>query len=362
MTEPRQMLSSMPTRNPTEGTFELTIRCNLHCKMCLFRHDDSENAKLMAEELTAEQWVDMARQAAEAGTLDLLITGGEPMLRPDFCEIWEGIYKQGFIITLYTNATLVTDKIMETLRKFPPHRIGITFYGSNPDVYKKVTGSARAFEQALQGARKLMTLPSQKVFRMTLIQDNKEDVSQIEDMVHREFGPEHLVTFTFRIHQPVRGGCADAASCRLSPGEYIDLLFKNTLREIKKDYKDIIDEDCLSLEIKQKERNTEGAVRYSLFGCDAGMRSYAISYSGMLMGCQLLGMFSENAARDGLLQAWEAYPYCVNLPDRDPKCMTCEDRDYCSSCPASRYAETGDLAGIPEYSCEEARLLKSLSK
>ena len=104
-------LREMPKRNPTNGTFELTVRCNLHCKMCLFRHADSENAALRTSELTAAEWIDLARQAAEAGTLGLLITGGEPMLRPDFCEIWEGVYRQGFVMELYTNATLVLSLI-----------------------------------------------------------------------------------------------------------------------------------------------------------------------------------------------------------------------------------------------------------
>ena len=72
------LLTEMPKRCPVDGTFELTVRCNLHCKMCLFRHDDSENAEIIGKELTTEQWVDMAKQAAEAGTLNLLITGGEP--------------------------------------------------------------------------------------------------------------------------------------------------------------------------------------------------------------------------------------------------------------------------------------------
>ena len=363
MDECVRILDKMPERNPTDGTFELTIRCNLHCKMCLFRHDDSENAEIKAKELTATQWIDMARQAAEAGTLNLLITGGEPLLRPDFCEIWEGIYKYGFITTLYTNATLVTPKVMETLRKYPPHRIGITFYGSNPDTYEKVTGSAKAFELALQGARELSSLPSQMVYRMTLIKDNADDVSQIEDMVHREFGPEHLVTFAFRIHQPVRGGCADAASCRLSPKEYVDLLFRNTIREIKKefnDFGDFIDEDRLVLEFAEPTNN--GKPRYTLFGCHAGMDSYTISYSGKLLGCQMMELFSTDAVKDGFMSAWEEYPYRVEVPERASKCTTCECKEFCSSCCAIRYAETGDLAGVPEVSCEEARLLKSMSK
>ena len=103
-------------RYPVNGTFELTLRCNLHCQMCMFRHADCENTSLQSQELTAEQWIDMAKQVAQAGTLSLLITGGEPMLRKDFCEIYSSIYRLGFLVTLYTNATLVTDEIMETLR------------------------------------------------------------------------------------------------------------------------------------------------------------------------------------------------------------------------------------------------------
>lgn len=160
MTETAVRPEALPPRHPTDGTFELTVRCNLHCKMCLFRHDDSENPALMAKELTATQWIELARQAAEAGTLNLLITGGEPMLRPDFCEIWEGVYQQGFLITLYTNATLVTPRIMETLRKYPPHRIGVTIYGASPETYEKVCGSASAHERMIDGIRQLKTLPS----------------------------------------------------------------------------------------------------------------------------------------------------------------------------------------------------------
>ena len=109
-------LDAMPERYPINATFELTLRCNLKCKMCLFRHSDEENTHLAAGELTAVQWADMAQQLWDAGTLNLLITGGEPMLRKDFCEIYSSIYRLGFIITLYTNATMVTDRILQTLR------------------------------------------------------------------------------------------------------------------------------------------------------------------------------------------------------------------------------------------------------
>ena len=74
-------------RTPQDGAFELTVRCNLHCKMCFVRHDDAETSALMRTEKNAGEWVDMAGQAARAGTVSLLLTGGEPFLRDDFAEI-----------------------------------------------------------------------------------------------------------------------------------------------------------------------------------------------------------------------------------------------------------------------------------
>lgn len=122
-----QRLDEKPLRFPVNGTLELTLRCNLHCKMCMFRHGDGENDVLRSRELTADQWDTLARQMQEAGVIDLLITGGEPLLREDFCEVYRKIYGYGFLVTLYTNATLVDEAVMATLRECPPHKIGVTF-------------------------------------------------------------------------------------------------------------------------------------------------------------------------------------------------------------------------------------------
>ena len=82
-----KMLDVMPARHPVNATLELTLRCNLKCKMCMFRHSDRENACLAAEELTSSQWADMAQQLFDAGTLNILITGGEPLLRKDSARV-----------------------------------------------------------------------------------------------------------------------------------------------------------------------------------------------------------------------------------------------------------------------------------
>lgn len=359
-----KQITQMPPRYPINGTFELTVRCNLHCKMCLFRHDDRENPEIMKRELTAEQWIDMARQAAEAGTGGILITGGEPLIRSDFAQIYEGIYKHGFLITLYTNATLITPDIMELFRKYPPHKIGVTVYGASGETYEKVCGNAQAFKNTLEGIRKLQTLPSLLEFRTTIIKDNLEDAKAIDELIHREFGAQYPVTQTGTVIQSVRGACADVNSCRLSPKDNLNLMLSRSIDALKQ----IVGEDNFSEEnvrlrynkrLPEKECEPENG-HPTLLGCKGGMDSYTVTWDGKLQACQLFGAFYTDALALGLKKAWEQFPYAVKLLPIDEKCQKCKISELCQCCPASRYAETGKIGGLPEYPCEGAQLMNTM--
>lgn len=349
----------MPKRNPVDGTFELTVRCNLHCKMCLFRHDDSENEEIRRNELSAEQWIDLADQAAKAGTFSLLLTGGEPMLRSDFCEIYEGIYKKGFLLTLYTNATLVTPKIMEMLKKYPPHKIGVTIYGASPETYEKVCGNANAYERMLEGVKQLSMLPSAMEFRTTLIKDNVSDVDAIETLIQQKFGDYKLIQ-TRIVTKAVRGACADVESCRLDPQDNVKLAFRRGINRIKEVVGDSYDERNLVYKRIDRSEDSTMQPRITLFGCNAGMSSYTISWDGKMLGCQMLGAFFVDALSKGFQEAWKEFPFQVKLPPANEKCISCNYSKYCNSCIASRYAESGQLNGIPEYACEDTKYLYSL--
>lgn len=355
-------MKMMPRRIPLNGTFELTLRCNLHCKMCMLRHADSENASMMERELTAQQWVDMARQAADSGTLNLLITGGEPLLRPDFCEIWEGIYKQGFLTTLFTNATLVTPEIMETLRKYPPHRIGITIYGASPEVYERVCGNADAFEMAKEGTKDLLTLPSSFEFRSTIIKENFDDVSNIEAFIRREFGWNGVVQMPRTVFPAVRGGCSDVPSVRLDPVDNIRLMFHRGVDYLREKVGSSFDPGNLHYEFHTDLDNAEYREHYTLLGCDAGMSSYTISYDGRMLACQLMDVSSVDARTVPLAEAWERLPYTVRIPPMNDRCAACKDAVHCQNCYASRLAESGSLTGWCEYECEDAQEIVRLIK
>lgn len=351
----------MPERYPIDGTFELTVRCNLRCKMCLFRHDDSENAELIKHELSARQWISIAEQAAELGTMGILLTGGESMLRPDFEEIYRGIYELGFMITLYTNATLITPAIMRLLRECPPHRIGISIYGASPETYEKVCGNADAFERMMCGVRELLTLPSLLEFRTTIIKDNYSDARAIDELVHREFGKEYNVSQTRMVMKSVRGACADVDSCRLTPEDNVKLMFQRSVDALRDMVGDGFQEENVRFKRIPKEKEPEDCGRgqnakYTLFGCNAGMSSYTITWDGKLLGCQVLGAFSTDVLSLGFEEAWRTYPMAVKHSAVPEKCQTCKIADECQSCYGSRYAETGDISGFSEYVCENTHI------
>ena len=95
----------------------------------------------------------------------------------------------------------------------------------------------------------------------------------------------------------------------------------------------------------------------SLLGCNAGMNHVAITCDGKLLGCQMLGDFHTNALHLGFAEAWKQWPCSVRLPQLNRECTTCSHIDSCAVCPAVRMAECGDLAGRPDYICQQTKLL-----
>ena len=336
-------------RYPVSGTFELTLRCNLHCQMCMLRHADCENDCLQGQELTADQWIDMAKQVAQAGTLNLLLTGGEPMLRKDFTQIYEGMYAQGFVLSVYTNATLVTDRVMETFCKLPPHRIGVTLYGTSNADYEAVCGCPNGFDRVMEGLGKLLTLPSIVEVRFTPTRDTLGKLNELDKMIFERFGVH--VTMSSRIFQAVRGGCMLPENCRPAPEQMVDV----TWGQIEARLQEGIPAQLRGkVQLRIFDRCDFVEAQHTLLGCNAGIDSYTITYDGKLLGCQLLDTFRTDALTEGFLPAWQRYPEAVKLPPHP--CKNCEYLQSCTLCPAVAMAETGSLSGVPEYICEITKL------
>lgn len=352
----------MDTKNrnrfPLNATFELTARCNLNCKMCLIRIDHKRMAELGGRERTTEEWITMAQQIQEAGTISLLLTGGEPMLRPDFARIYSEIAKMGFIITLYTNATLITPEILKVLREYPPHRLGITVYGASPETYEKVAKDAKGYHNMVRGIDQLKELPSQLTIRTTIVQENMDDLEQMK-MFALGYGVN--LEFSRIVTKAVRGGISKAEECRLTPEQSEVMLERRKRNHIINPFKEFVDKEQPSefaypdKDISRKEETVNKEESQTLYGCEAGMNSFCISWDGKLIGCQLLGEHWKNPFEQGFQKAWDEFPEGLIIPPMPTQCRDCSVA--CTACPAIRLAETGKLNGFPDYICRENKLV-----
>jgi MoaA/NifB/PqqE/SkfB family radical SAM enzyme len=96
-------------RLPITGSVELTDRCNLQCAHC-YINLSAADCESRSRELTLGEWRNLLDQIADEGCLWLLLTGGEPLIRPDFLEIYDHAKQRGLLLTVFTNGTLLTPR------------------------------------------------------------------------------------------------------------------------------------------------------------------------------------------------------------------------------------------------------------
>lgn len=113
---------------PLTANFELTPLCTLDCDMC-FIHLRQSDVNQFGGLRSFEEWLSLARQLKQMGTLFILLTGGEPMMYPYFQELYTELRKMGFILTINTNGTLIDNEICQMFTNLKPRRVNITLYG-----------------------------------------------------------------------------------------------------------------------------------------------------------------------------------------------------------------------------------------
>ncbi|MHB0999051.1 MAG: radical SAM protein [Armatimonadota bacterium] len=330
---------AVKARQPIDGTFELTSRCNLRCGMCYIRTDMNDKA-VCASELTAEEWVGLARSATDAGMLFLLITGGEVFARPDFFDIYNPITGMGLQLTVYTNGTLITPAIAEKIAERPPHTLGITLYGATPETYDAVTGSRGSFARCCAGVEALLDAGVQSLeVKTTLTRYNIDELDAMRALADKWKLP---IQSAWGLMQRVDGTKSLVDDFKLSPAQGVSL-----------------------------EDNPDAGVTFSDEGdasivpeepddplfCHAAKCSFTITPAGIMIPCSGLHRFATYPLKSGFQQAWLELQELVTSMPISPTCRntSCELRSYCPWCPAYAYLETGTYTDPIPYFCEIAK-------
>lgn len=328
-------------RQPANGSFELTSRCNLSCRMCYIRHPASDVTR-MANELPASSWLELARQAKDNGMVFLLLTGGEVFLRRDFFEIYEPLTRMALVLTLFTNGTLITKEIAERLAQAPPSRTEITLYGATAATYEAITGVPGSYAACCAGIEALVSHHVPLGLKTTITRHNVHELETMRQMAH-DWGAPFLGAWL--LSKRPDGGRSDTDNCRLSAVECVEL-----------EATDRASADEMT-EAALRESTTDNAKN---FYCEAGKAAFAVNSTGEMNACIQLPFPGARPLEIGFSAAWdEVQRFVDSAPPLSPTCLHCEVRVFCGRCPAWSLMETGTPTEPVPYLCEIARARKN---
>jgi radical SAM protein with 4Fe4S-binding SPASM domain len=338
-------------RVPFSFDLEITARCNNDCRHCYINlpAGDREAKK---NELTIGQIGRIADQAVGLGALWCLITGGEPLLREDFPDIYLLLKKKGLLVSVFTNACLLTPDHVELFKKYPPRDIEVTTYGATQGTYEKVTrrpGSYAAFRRGLD----LLLQSNIKVrLKAMALRSNFHELPAMAAFCRQH--TKDYFRFDPLLHLRFDGDAVrnrEIIAERLSPGEIVAIEQADDERSesLKKNCRQLIFSDGGHRDCRH------------LFLCGAGNSSFTVSPDGLFRLCSSLWHPDcvYDLKKGTLAEAWNEFvPKVRSMTSAAPefleKCLSCPIINLCLWCPAHAYLEGGRLDAWCDYFCRVA--------
>ena len=339
-------------RIPLSAAFELTPVCNMACRMCYVRMD-RKTQECIAPLRTATEWTRMAEEAREKGLLYILLTGGEPFTHPGIREILLGLHKQGFIVSINTNGTLINEKTIAWLKETPPSRINITLYGASNQTYSRLCGKSDGFTRVSKAIQLLQDAGISVKINVSLTPHNADDLEAIY-----AFCKSHglLVQATSYMFPPLRRDrTCTGQNDRFTPEQaaYYSAKIESLLNGEKAFLKKVKESNFSDLAM-----NTDMECGVDCDGegegirCRAGKCTAWITWEGKMLAC---GMIPEDDAPNvfdvGYMNAWKAVNEKTDAIRLPVACRGCELKDTCKACAAMVFTESGNYHTVPEYRC-----------
>lgn len=316
---------------PFKGVFELTPRCNFDCNMC-YVHLKPDEIPAVGREFTAKEWISIAREAQAAGTIELTLTGGEPFVRRDFREIYEAVHDMGFLIQIFSNGYLLTEEIIEWLKRRPPRTMRFTLYGASDETYEKVCGIKNGFARVKHSVELLKKAGIPLYLVATVTKENEHDMDKVYQFAMENRLP---ITHTASLVNPVRGASADPKKHQLD----LMLPSADVIREIRKQ--------------GSKKYPRQPRKNY-LDVCSNYQCGYWITWNRQMQLCTFLTEPAVKVRPGTFLESWEELLTELGQIKEPEQCGSCKYAAYCDRCPGILYAESGTVGQINENYCKKA--------
>jgi radical SAM protein with 4Fe4S-binding SPASM domain len=331
-------------RVPISGSIEVTRRCNLTCVHC-YNNLPLGDQQARRTELTYEEHRRLLDEMADEGCLWLLYTGGEVFIRKDFLDIYSYAKKAGFLITLFTNATLITSRVAEYMAVWSPFSIEVSLYGCTAVSHDGVTGVAGSFDRTMRGVRLLMEVGLPPILKTMVLKPNAHEIWDTKRFVEEDLGLEFR--FDAMINPRVDLSISPL-SLRLSPQEVVELDLKEPNR--KNEWIKFCEH------FKGPDHNSEEGGE--LYACGGSHNAFAIDAYGKLSTCVLWHGETYDLREGSFKEGWEEFLLKVSRKKaaRKTKCLACPLRSMCGMCPANGVLEGGDAEEPVDFLCQVAHL------
>ena len=328
---------------PVNGTIEISNRCPLECVHC-YNNLPMGDVAARKRELTTEEHFRVLDELADLGCLWMLFTGGEIFARHDFLDIYRHAKSRGFLITLFTNGTLITERVADALAEQPPFDIEITLYGRTKATYESLTGIPGSFEKCIRGIHLLLERKLPLKLKTVALTINKHEIRSMQ-----KFAEELGCEFKFDPMISPRIDCSSSPlAVRLTP------------------------EDIVALDLDEPKRVAEWrrmAMSFpvlpladgempQLYDCGGGVNSFAIDPYGDLTICTLSHVDKYNVRDGSVKDGWEKFLRGIRAKSRTKitKCTACQLSSLCGSCAANGELENGDAEAPVDFLCRTAHL------
>ena len=346
-------------RNIISFYLEVTGRCNNNCRHC-YINLPANDIQAKKRELSFEEIKNMVDQAVELGALWCLITGGEPLLREDFFDIYLYLKKKGLITSVFTNARLIRKEHIKFFKKYPPRDIEVTVYGITKETYEKVTRRNGSFMQFMQGLELLLKNNIKVRFKAMALRSNVRELPEIAKFCQMRtkdyFRFDPFVRLRFDRNSKRN---AEIKSERLTSDEIV------AIERADPERFGVLEKNCDILILPEYSHNNSR----HLFRCGAGYGTFGISYDGFFRACAVLCHpgYVYDLKKGTLVEAWYKFiPRVLSIrSDRREfmdRCSKCELVNLCLWCPAYAYLETGELDKPVDYFCELAHARREMLK
>ena len=319
---------------PFNGGMDLMSSCNLSCRHCYIRNDGDGFAGVIDAGMACR----VLDEAAAAGCLFFLITGGEPMLHPEFYRIYSHAKEIGLFVTVFTNGTLIDRGAVRLFSEYTPLGVEVSIYGAEARTHDSITGTQGSFEKAVSGVKLLKQAGIKVSIKTMLMTINEAEFQGICDLSVSLGVPFRMDAALF----PKLSGDRAPVELRVEAARAVECEFSVPGRG-----------DAWR---KYLARMGEVGNDRSLYICGAGRTSFHVTSAGMLQPCLMTPHIAADLGKVPFAEGWRQV--CgeitgLKAADDNP-CPGCSNRILCDSCPGFFRLETGDENAESDYLCEIA--------